>query len=128
MKVRFIFSLLAALFIAGSVFAESESLGPKYTGPKIVLKGEVGTDTSRSVPVIPIQVIQGDDDVVHIIFDAPLGTVQVLVDGQVQEICQVTTLGQETAISIEGWGPGIYKLEFKISDGGYVYGEFLIEE
>ena len=26
-----------------------------------------------------------------------------------------------------GWAPGIYKLEFKVAGGGYVYGELVIE-
>lgn len=125
MKVRFILSLLALLFIAGSVFAEPK----KYTGPKIVLEGEIGTSTSRSaIPLLPIEAILGDDNLVHIIFEAPIGTVQILVDGQVQETCQVTSVEQETAFSVEGWVPGIYNLEFKTPEGGYVCGEFMIEE
>lgn len=130
MKVRFIFSLLTALFIAGSVFAESELLTPKkYTGPKIVLKGEIGTETGRSaIPLTPIEAILGDDNLVHIIFEAPIGTVQILVDGQVVETCEVTSVEQEAAFSVEGWAPGAYKLEFKTPKGGYVCGEFTIEE
>lgn len=125
MKVRFILSLLALLFIAGSVVAEPK----KYTGPKIVLEGEIGTETGRSaIPLPPIVAILGDDNLVHIIFEAPIGTVQILVDDQVQETCQVTSVEQETAFSVEGWAPGIYKLEFKTPEGGYVCGEFTIEE
>lgn len=52
---------------------------------------------------------------------------KILVDEQVQEVCQVTTPGQTTSFSIEGWAPGIYKLEFKVAGGGYVYGELVIE-
>lgn len=52
---------------------------------------------------------------------------KILVDGQVQEVCQVTAPGQTTSFSIEGWAPGVYKLEFKVAEGGYVYGELVIE-
>ena len=94
----------------------------------VVLKGEVPTTTHRSIPVIPISAsVSTDDNIVEIIFTAPLGEVKILVDGQVQEVCQVTAPGQTTSFSIEGWAPGVYKLEFKIAGGGYVYGELIIE-
>ena len=98
MKVRFILSFLAALFIAGNMIA---------------------IESSASVST--------DDNIVEIIFTVPLGEVKILVDGQVQEVCQVTAPGQTTSFSIEGWAPGVYKLEFKLAGGGYVYGELVIE-
>ena len=106
MKVRFILSFLAALFIAGNMIA-IESTDRVERKLPIVLRGEVPTTTSRSI--------------------TPLGEVKIIVDGQVQEVCQVTASGQTTSFSIEGWAPGVYKLEFKVAGGGYVYGELVIE-
>ena len=111
MKVRFILSFLAALFIAGNMIAIESTERVERKLP-IVLRGEVPTT---------------DDNIVEIIFTAPLGEVKILVDGQVQEVCQVTAPGQTTSFSIEGWAPGVYKLEFKVAGGGYVYGELVIE-
>ena len=127
MKVRFILSFLAALFIAGNMIA-IESTDRVERKLPIVLKGEVPTTTSRSLPVIPIDAsISTDNNLVEIVFTASLGEVKILVDEQVQEVCQVTTPGQTTSFSIEGWAPGIYKLEFQVAGGGYVYGELVIE-
>ena len=127
MKVRFILSFLAALFIAGNMIA-IESTDRVERKLPIVLKGEVPTTTSRSLPVIPIDAsISTDNNLVEIVFTASLGEVKILVDEQVQEVCQVKTTGQTTSFSIEGWAPGIYKLEFKVAGGGYVYGELVIE-
>lgn len=127
MKVRFILSFLAALFIAGNMIA-IESTDRVERKLPIVLKGEVPTTTHRSLPVIPIDAsISTDNNLVEIVFTASLGEVKILVDEQVQEVCQVTTPGQTTSFSIEGWAPGIYKLEFKVAGGGYVYGELVIE-
>lgn len=125
MKVRFILSLFAALFIAGNMIA-SEVSTQLYERLPVVLRGEVGRETSRSVPVIPMEAFV-EDNMVSIIFAAPLGTVEILVNGKAQETCQVTTTGQETSFSVEGWVSGTYTLEFKTPEGGYVYGEFTIE-
>lgn len=130
MKVRIVLSFLAALFIVGnlSVNAANAIARDRFHGLDIVLKGEVGTETGRSaIPSIPIDAVLGDDGLVHIAFDAPLGTVEVSIDGQVLETCEVTTVGQETAFSVIGWEPGAYVLELKTPKGGYVYGEFVIE-
>lgn len=124
MKVRFILSLFAALFIAGNLFATEVSAPNKRLD--VVLRGEVGRETGRSVPVIPMEAFV-DDNMVSIIFAAPLGTVEILVDGKAQETCQVTKEGQETSFSVEELAPGTYTLEFKTPEGGYVYGEFAIE-
>ena len=103
MKVRFILSFLAALFIAGNMIA-IESTDRVERKLPIVLKGEVPTTTSRSLPVIPIDAsISTDNNLVEIVFTASLGEVKILVDEQVQEVCQVTTPGQTTSFSIEGW-------------------------
>ena len=127
LKVRFILSFLAALFIAGNMIA-IESTDRVERKLPIVLRGEVPTTTSRSVPVIPIDAsISTENNTVDIIFSTVLGEVKILVDGQVQEVCQVTAPGQTTSFSIEGWAPGVYKLEFKVAGGGYVYGELVIE-
>lgn len=117
MKVRFILSFLAALFIAGNMIAIESTERVERKLP-LVLKGEVPTTTSRSIPVIPISAsVSTDDNIVEIIFTVPLGEVKILVDGQVQEVCQVTAPGQTTSFSIEGWAPGVYKLEFKVAGG-----------
>lgn len=127
MKVRFILSFLAALFIAGNVIAIEGSDRVERRLP-LVLKGEVGTETSRSIPVLPIEAfISDDDNTIEVYFTAILGQVQILVDGEVKEVCQVAVVGQTTTFSVDGWAPGTYKLEFKIAGGGYVYGEFVIE-
>lgn len=93
MKVRFILSFLAALFIAGNMIA-IESTDRVERKLPIVLRGEVPTTTSRSVPVIPIDAsISTENNTVDIIFSTVLGEVKILVDGQVQEVCQVTASG-----------------------------------
>ena len=90
MKVRFILSFLAALFIAGNMIAIESTERVERKLP-LVLKGEVPTTTSRSIPVIPISAsVSTDDNIVEIIFT-------------------------------------VYKLEFKVAGGGYVYGELVIE-
>lgn len=127
MKVRFIFSFLVALFIAGNTiaFASTDQVDRRLP---IVLKGEVPTTTSRSLPVLPIEAsISTDNNTVDVIFTARLGEVTILVDGQVKEVCQVTAAGQTTSFTIEGWTPGVYKLEFKFAKGGYAEGEIVIE-
>lgn len=130
MKVRIILSFLAALFIAGnlSVSAANAAAKDRFHGLDIVLKGEVGTETNRSaVPSLPIDAVLGDDGLVHISFDVPLGAVEVSINGEVVETCDVTTAGQETAFSVIDWEAGVYVLELKTPKGGYVYGEFVIE-
>ena len=98
MKVRFILSFLAALFIAGNMIAIERVPDRVERKLPVVLKGEVPTTTSRSIPVIPISAsVSTDDNIVEIIFTAPLGEVKILVDGQVQEVCQVTAPGQTTS-------------------------------
>ena len=127
MKVRFILSFLAALFIAVNIIEieSTEMLDRKLNN---VLKREDPTTTRSSIPLITISAsVSTDDNIVEIIFTVPLGEVKILVDGQVQEVCQVTAPGQTTSFSIEGWAPGVYKLEFKVAGGGYVYGELVIE-
>lgn len=127
MKLRFILSFLVALFVAGNMIAADGTDRVERKLP-VVLKGEVPTTTSRSIPVLPIDAsISTESNTVDVIFTAPLGEVKIVVDGQVQEVCQVTTAGQATSFSIEGWAPGVYKLEFEITKGGYVYGEIVIE-
>ena len=67
MKVRFILSFLAALFIAGNMIA-IESTDRVERKLPIVLKGEVPTTTSRSLPVIPIDAsISTDNNLVEIV-------------------------------------------------------------
>ena len=73
MKVRFILSFLAALFIAGNMIA-IESTDRVERKLPVVLKGEVPTTTHRSIPVIPISAsVSTDDNIVEIIFTVPLG-------------------------------------------------------
>ena len=80
MKVRFILSFLAALFIAGNMIAIESTERVERKLP-LVLKGEVPTTTSRSIPVIPISAsVSTDDNIVEIIFTVPLGEVKILVD------------------------------------------------
>lgn len=73
MKVRFILSFLAALFIAGNMIA-IESTDRVERKLPIVLRGEVPTTTSRSVPVIPIDAsISTENNTVDIIFQYCFG-------------------------------------------------------
>lgn len=130
MKVRSILSVLALVFIVASSFTLDSKNPPfknKFPGLPLVLRGEVGTETGRSISIIPIEAINGEDGILHIMFLKPLGEVKVLVDGQLQETCQVTTEGQETEFSVAGWASGTYELEFQTTDGGYAYGIFVIE-
>lgn len=126
MKLRFILSFFCLLLLAGDMLA-NDAVTYKYNGKKVVLEGEIGTETGRSVPVTPIEAFLTEENMVSIIFAKPLGTVEILVNGEVQEVCEVTTAGQETSFSVEGWAPGTYTLEFKTPKGGYVSGEFTIE-
>ena len=127
MKVRFIFSLIAILFMAGVSQANEISLEMAYSGKRVVLEGEVGTETSRSGTIDPIEATISEDYVMNVIFVKPIGEVQIVVNGEVIETRQVNTAGQETAFSVADLAPGTYKLEFKTSGGGYLYGEFVIE-
>lgn len=123
MKVRFILSLFAILFMAVGV----SNAEVAYSGKRIVFEGEIGTETSRSVSIIPIEATLSEDCIINVVFIKPIGEVQVIVNGEVEQTCQVTTVGQETAFSVADLAPGTYKLEFKTPKGGYVYGEFVIE-
>lgn len=123
MKVRFILFLFAILFMAvGVTHAEVA-----YSGKRIVFEGEIGTETSRSIPIVPIEATISEDCIINVVFLKPIGDVQVLVNGEVEQTLKVTTFGQETAFSVADLAPGTYKLEFKTPTGGYVYGEFVIE-
>ena len=129
MKVRFILSLLVALFIAGSIFASVDVVKDPVNIKGLVLTGEVGRETGRSaIPVIPIKAFIIDNNTISIQYEAILGTVQVFVDGQLQEVDEVSVIGQTTSFSVAHLLPGTYKLELRTLTGGYVYGDFVIEE
>ncbi len=129
MEARFILSFLIAIFISGNNMQATEQINEVDLRLPIILKGEVPTiTTTRSALQIPIYAfLSTDDKTVDITFTAPIGEVKILVDGHEIETCQVSVVGQTTSFSINGWAPGVYKLEFITASGGYVYGEFVIE-
>lgn len=128
MKLRFIFSFLFTLLVVGNVSSSKSMLAFSTGGKNVVLKGEIGTDTGRSeTPTVPPITAEVIDKTVYIQFTDAVGTVDILMDGEVQETCNVTNAGQDTAISVEGYEPGTYLLEFKNDLGDYVYGEFIVD-
>lgn len=123
MKQRFILSLFTILLVAiGVTHAEIA-----YSGKRIVFEGEIGTETSRSISIIPIEATISEDCIINVVFLKPIGDVQMLVDGKVEQTLKVTTVGQEIELSVVDLAPGTYKLEFRTPDGKYVYGKFVIE-
>lgn len=127
MKLRFVLSLLVAVLLAGNSFANN-SLG---IGDGLVLEGEFSQVGSRSVkPALPMSA-DIISNVLFIEFSAPVGDVAITVTGSVGVIytssINVVTVGQQTSFSLEGLDPGVYRLEFKNSHGGYVSGEFIVD-
>lgn len=128
MKLRFIFSFLVALLLVGNVSSSSSMLAFSTGGRNVVLKGEIGTDTGRSaVPTTPPITAEVIDKTVRIQFTDAVGAVDISLDGEVQEILETTTSGQETSISVEGYAPGTYLLEFTNASGDCVYGELVVD-
>lgn len=125
MKLRFILSLFVAILVAGNSYA---NLG---IADGLVLEGEFSDTGTRSVkPALPMSagIIS---NVLYIEFSAPVGDVAISVTGPTGVIyssaMDVKIAGEQTSFSVEGLAPGVYRLEFKNSKRGYVYGEFIVE-
>lgn len=127
MKLRFILSLFVAILVAGNSYANN-SLG---IADGLVLKGEFSPIGSRSVkPALPMSA-DIISNVLYIEFSASVGEVAISVTGPIGVVYasnkDVKTVGEQTSFSLEGLVPGVYLLEFKNSQGGYVHGEFIVE-
>ena len=124
MKLRVILSLIVVLFIGQSMCAMS-------TRP-IVLDGELIDNGTRSInPLIPISA-DIDGTTLFIEFTKVIGNVDITVkDDTKKEVysssVDVTAANQATSFSIADLAPGTYLLEFTNSNGGYVYGQFIVE-
>ena len=124
MKLRVILSLIVVLFIGQSMCAMSTQILRR----PIVLDGEA----SRSInPLIPISA-DIDGTTLFIEFTKVIGNVDITVkDDTKKEVysssVDVTAANQATSFSIADLAPGTYLLEFTNSNGGYVYGQFIVE-
>ena len=132
MKVRVILTLLIAFLSSVNVLATNINFNDgsfSLTDLPPVLQGEIGTDTGRSaISKIPILVSIADATTFNVEFTKAIGAVEISINGEAIQTCNVKTVGQSTTISVVGYGPGVYTLEFRTPEGGYVYGEFEIIE
>lgn len=129
MKLRLILSLFVSLIVAGSTYANN-SFSFAWDD-QLILKGEFADIGSRSLaPALPMSA-NASNDVLSIEFLAPVGNVSITVSGPTGVVystsMDITTMGQQTSFSLEGLARGTYLLEFKNSEGGYVYGEFIVD-
>ena len=99
----------------------------------IILDGEIiEEEASRSInPLIPISA-DIDGTTLFIEFTKVIGNVDITVkDDTKKEVysssVDVTAANQATSFSIADLAPGTYLLEFTNSNGGYVYGQFIVE-
>ena len=129
MKLRVILSLIVVLFIGQSMCAMST----KILRRPIILDGEIiEEEASRSInPLIPISA-DIDGTTLFIEFTKVIGNVDITVkDDTKKEVysssVDVTAANQATSFSIADLAPGTYLLEFTNSNGGYVYGQFIVE-
>lgn len=126
MNVRFFLLLFVALFIgSSSMYAHSLKWGD------IVLEGEFSNEESRSISIVPISACISDNTV-YIEFSKGVTDVTITVKNsnnqEVYSTSMVATATEHSAsISIAGYAPGTYHLEFTNSKGGYVYGLFVVE-
>lgn len=129
MKLRLILSLFVALIVAGNTYA-NHAFSFAWDD-QLILKGEFDDIGSRSLaPALPMSA-GVSNDVLSIEFLSPVGNVSITVSGPTGVVystsVDVITIGQQTSFSLEGLARGSYLLEFKNSDGGYVYGEFTVD-
>ena len=128
MKLRVILSLIVVLFIGQSMCAMSTQILRR----PIVLDGEIIEEGNRSInPLIPISA-DIDGTTLFIEFTKVIGNVDITVkDDTKKEVysssVDVTAANQATSFSIVDLAPGTYLLEFTNSNGGYVYGQFIVE-
>ena len=128
MRLRVILSLIVVLFIGQSMCAMSTQILRR----PIVLDGEIIEEGNRSInPLIPISA-DIDGTTLFIEFTKVIGNVDITVkDDTKKEVysssVDVTAANQATSFSIADLAPGTYLLEFANSNGGYVYGQFIVE-
>lgn len=128
MKLRVILSLIVVLFIGQSMCAMSTQILRR----PIVLDGEIIEEGNRSInPLIPISA-DIDGTTLFIEFTKVIGNVDITVkDDTKKEVysssVDVTAANQATSFSIADLASGTYLLEFTNSNGGYVYGQFIVE-
>lgn len=128
MKLRVILSLIVVLFIGQSMCAMSTQILRR----PIVLDGELIDNGTRSInPLIPISA-DIDGTTLFIEFTKVIGNVDITVkDDTKKEVysssVDVTAANQATSFSIADLAPETYLLEFTNSNGGYVYGQFIVE-
>lgn len=128
MKLRVILSLIVVLFIGQSMCAMSTQILRR----PIVLDGELIDNGTRSInPLIPISA-DIDGTTLFIEFTKVIGNVDITVkDDTKKEVysssVDVTAANQATSFSIADLAQGTYLLEFTNSNGGYVYGQFIVE-
>ena len=128
MKLRVILSVIVVLFIGQSMCAMSTQILRR----PIVLDGEIIEEGNRSInPLIPISA-DIDGTTLFIEFTKVIGNVDITVkDDTKKEVysssVDVTAANQATSFSIADLASGTYLLEFTNSNGGYVYGQFIVE-
>lgn len=124
MKSRSFLPLLMALFISGSMFAGTP------LEDKLVLKGEFSQIGTRNE--VPIVNANFSEKVLCVEFSVPVDAVKVTVKEATQKAysssssTDATVSGQAIAIPVENYKAGTYTIEFRDSEGGYVYGEFTL--
>lgn len=128
MKLRFILSLIMALFISSAMYA-----GPAHTywWGDIALDGEFSEEESRSVNNAPISA-SVSDGTLSVEFLKGVSDVTIVVknnEGKAvySSSMNVTASNHTTSISVADYAPGTYVLEFTNAKGGYVYGLFTID-
>lgn len=126
MKLRFILSLIMALFIGNAMYA-----GPSHTHwwGDIILDGEFSDSESRSNAPISASV---SDGTLSVEFLKGVSDVTIVVknnEGKAvySSSMNVTASNHTTSISVADYAPGTYVLEFTNAKGGYVYGLFTID-
>ena len=125
MKLRVILSLIVVLFIGQSMCAMSTQILRR----PIVLDGELIDNGTRSInPLIPISA-DIDGTTLFIEFTKVIGNVDITVKDDTKKEVYSSSVDVTAAnsFSIADLAPGTYLLEFTNSNGGYVYGQFIVE-
>lgn len=128
MKLRFILSLIMALFIGNAMYA-----GPAHTHwwGDIAFEGEFSEEENRSINNVPISACVSDGTL-SVEFLKGVSDVTIVIknnEGKAiySSSMNVTASSHTTSISVADYAPGTYVLEFTNAKGGYVYGLFTID-
>lgn len=127
MRARFIFSFFVALFISTSaIYADTLRWGD------IALEGEFMDTENRSIQSTPINAYFDEDNTLYIEFSRVVTDINITVkDSQGKAVYSNSTVASATnpgtSVSVAGYAPGTYTLEFTNSDGGYLQGFFIVE-